>query len=131
MVGEVREGEAGVVVGQRVPGYGRGEGGGGGQREGVGGGGPHPLLVDGGLVPGRQLLHPEAGVGRPVLRREGVERARPQSGHVGGRGGAEVVQERRQGAAAAALQYHTVRLSVVLYCILTIIKKIIILISYL
>ena len=108
MVGEVGEGKAGVVVGQGVPGDGRGEGGGGGEREGVGGRGPHPLLVDGGLVPGGQLLHPEAGVGRPVLRREGVERARPQSGHVGGRGGAQVVQERRQGTATTALQYHIV-----------------------
>ena len=104
MVGEVGEGEAGVVVGQGVPRDGRGEGGGGGEREGVGGGGPHPLLVDGGLVPGCELLHAEAGVGRPVLGREGVEGARPQPGHVGRWGGAKLVQERREGAAAAALK---------------------------
>ena len=81
--------------------------GGGGQREGVGGGGPHPLLVDGGLVPGGQLLHPQAGVGRPVLGREGVERPGPQAGHVGGWRRAQVVQERRQGAAPTALQRHS------------------------
>ena len=101
------KGQAGVVVGQRVPGDGRGKGRGGCERERVRRRSPDALLVHGGLVPGGQLLHPEAGVGRPVLRRERVERPRPQPGHVGGRGRPKVVQERREGAAAAALQYHS------------------------
>ena len=83
-------------------------------------------------MPGRQLLHAQAGVGRPVLRREGVEGARPEASHVGRRRRAKVVQERRQGAAAAALQCDKVRLYCdVFTCISAIIKKIIILISYL
>ena len=104
MVGEVGEGEAGVVVGQGVPRDGRGEGGGGGEREGVGGGGPHPLLVDGGLVPGCELLHAEAGVGA-VLGRQRVEGGRPEAAHVGRRRGAKLVQEGRErtGTAATAL----------------------------
>ena len=105
MVGEVGEGKAGMVVGQGVPGdVGRGQGGGGGQRQRVRRRSPDSLLVHGGLVPGGQLLHAQAGVGRPVLRREGVEGPGPQAGHVGRRGRPEVVQERRQGAATTALQ---------------------------
>ena len=105
MVGEVGEGKAGMVVWQGVPGdVGRGQGGGGGQRQGVRRRSPHSLLVHGGLVPGGQLLHAEAGVGRPVLRREGVEGPGPQAGHVGRWGRPEVVQERREGAAAATLE---------------------------
>ena len=108
MVGEVREGQARVVVRQRVPGdVRRGEGRGGGERQRVRRRSPDSLLVDGGLVPGGQLLHPQAGVGRPVLGREGVERPGPQAGHVGGWRRAQVVQERRQGAAATALQSHS------------------------
>ena len=104
MGGEVGEGQARVVGRQRVPRDGRREGRGGGQRQGVGGGRPHPLLVHAGLVPGCQLLHPEAGVGA-VLGRQRVEGGRPEAAHVGRRRGAQLVQERRErtGTAATAL----------------------------
>ena len=98
------KGQAGVVVGQRVPGDGRGEGRGGGKRERVRRRSPDALLVHGGLVPGGQLLHPEAGVGA-VLGRQRVEGGRPEAAHVGRRRGAKLVQERRErtGTAATAL----------------------------
>ena len=54
-------------------------------------------------MPGGQLLHAEAGVG-PVLGRQGVQGPGPQGPHVGRRRRTQLVQERGEGTAAAALE---------------------------